>query len=87
MLFSEVDWVIFKILSSAKPSIPDAATIFQGRGMTWWKWANLVSCVGFQKLDGSGLEGLVLDETKIFLEEGLVVSGSRPKIRGVTNSV
>ena len=27
--------------------------------MSWRKWTNLVSCVGFQKIDGSDLEGLV----------------------------
>ena len=29
--------------------------------MSWWIWSTLISCVVFQKLDGSDLEGLVLD--------------------------
>ena len=75
MISLEVDWVIVEILSSSTPLRPAVATIFQGRGMSWRKWANLVSCVGFRKLDGSDLEGLVSDETTIFLEVGLVISG------------
>ena len=77
ILSSEVDCVIVKILSSSTPSRPDVVTIYQGRGMSWWKWANLIRCVGFRKLDGSDLEGLVLAETTIFLEVGVVMSGSR----------
>ena len=68
MLSSEVNWVIVKFLSSATPPRPDFTTILQGRGISWRKWSNLVSCVGVQKLDGSYLEGLVLAETKIFWE-------------------
>ena len=55
MLYLEVDWVIVEILSSATPLGPAAITICQGRGMSWLKWSNLVSCVGFRKLDGSDL--------------------------------
>ena len=63
---SEVDCVIVEILSSGTPSRPDVVTIFQGRGMSCRLWANLVRCVGCRKLDGSDLEGLVLDETTNF---------------------
>ena len=87
MLSSEVDWVIVEILSLAKPSRPAVVKICQGRGMSLWKWANLVSYVGFRKLDGSDLEGLVLAETKILLGVGLVMSCSRSQLRGVTNRV
>ena len=87
MISSEVDWVIVKIIYSATPLIPAVVTIFQVRGMSWWKWANLVSCVGFLKLDGSDLEDLVSAEMEIFLEVGLAISGSRSQLRGVTNSV
>ena len=82
----EVDWVIVKNLSSSTPLRPDV-TNFQGRGMIWWKWANLVICVGFQKLDWLNLEGLVSDETKIFVEVGLVMSVLGSQLRGVTNRV
>ena len=68
ILFSEVDCVIVKILSSATPLIPAVVSICQGRGMSWRKWVNLVRCVNFRKLDGSDLEGLVSAETKIFWE-------------------
>ena len=87
MLSLEVDWVIVNILSSATPLRPDVVAIFLCRGMSWWKWANSVSCVGFRKLDGTDLEGLVSVETTIFLEVGLVMSGSRSQLRGVKNRV
>ena len=77
MLSSEADCVIVEILYSSTLSRPDVVTIFQGRVMGWWKRANLVGCVGFRKLDGSDLEGLVSAEMTIFLEVGLVMSGSR----------
>ena len=79
--------MIVKILSSATPSRPDVITIYQGRGMRFWKWVNLVSCVGFQKLDGSELEGLVSAETTIFIEVGLVMSGLRSQLKVVTKRV
>ena len=73
---------------------PSVVTIRQFWGMSrwyflmiWWKWATLVSCVSFLKLDGSDLEGLVSAETKIFLEVGLVMPGSRSQLRGVVNQV
>ena len=47
----------------------------------------LIICVEFRKLDGLDLEFLVLAETKIFLEVGLVMSGSRTQLRGVKNLV
>ena len=75
--------MIVKNVSSATPSRPAVVTIFQGRGTSWWKWANLVSCVGFRKLDRLDLEGLVLAETIIFLEVGLVMSGSRSQLREI----
>ena len=84
---SEVDCVIVEILSSETPSRPDVVKICQGRAVSWWKWTNLVRCVGFRKLDGSDLEGLVLAETTIFLEVGVVMSGSRSKLRGVKTLV
>ena len=62
--------MIVNFLSSATPSRPDVLTIYQGRVISWWKWYTLVSCVGFRKPDGSGLEGLVLAEMKIFLDVG-----------------
>ena len=71
--------MIVEMLSSATPSRPAVVTIFQGRSMSCQKWANLVRCVGFRKLDGSDLEGLVSAETTIFLEVGLVMSSSREK--------
>ena len=77
--------MIVEILSSGKSYRPAAVTIGQGRGVNWWKWANFVSCVGFRKLYWSDLEGLVLDETKTFLEVGLVMSGSWSQLRVVTN--
>ena len=61
MLFLEVDWVIVKILSSETPSRPSVITICQGWGMSWWKWATLIIYVGFIKLDGPDLEGMVSD--------------------------
>ena len=61
MLFLEVDWVIVEILYSAMPSRPSVVTIFQGRGMSWWKSPTFISCVGLKKLDGSELEILVSD--------------------------
>ena len=74
--------MIVEMLSSATPSRPDVVKICQGRSMSWRKWANLVRCVGFRKLDGSDLEGLVSAETTIFLEVGLVMSSSRSKNDG-----
>ena len=59
MLFLDVDWVIVKILSSATPPRPYVVTICQVRVMIRWQLPTLVSCVGFRKLDGSDLEGLV----------------------------
>ena len=61
MLFLEVEWVIVKILSLATPTRPYVITIFQVWGMIWWQLLTLVRYVGFRKLDGSDLEGLVLD--------------------------
>ena len=50
--------------------------------MSQWKWVTLVSCVGFQKLNGSYLEGLVSADTTIFLDVSLLMSGLRSE-RGV----
>ena len=55
ILSSEVDYVIVKMLSSSTPSRSVVVKTYQGRGMSWWKWANLIRCVGFRKLDGSDL--------------------------------
>ena len=80
MLFLEIDWVIVNMLSSATISVPALVTIFQGWGISRWKWETLISCVYFQKYDGSDLVGLVWDvdlvifyspysSTSLFLEE------------------
>ena len=61
MLFLEVEWVIVKCLSLATPMRTYVITIFQVWGMIWWQLPALASYVGFRKLDGSDLEGLVLD--------------------------
>ena len=55
--------------------------------MSWFKWSTLVIYVGFQKLDGSDLKGLVLAETIIFLEVGLDMSVSKSKLGGMKNRV
>ena len=61
IFFSEIDWAIFENLSSAMPSKPSAVTIFQVRGMSWWKWATLISCVGFRSHDGSELDLVIYE--------------------------
>ena len=68
VLFLEVYWLNIEMLSSATPSILYDTTILQGRDMSWWQWATLVIYVGFQKLDGSDLEGLVLDVNLVISE-------------------
>ena len=76
--------MIFEILSSATPSRPSVCMSQWKLLMSCCKWATFVSFIGFQKLDGLDLEGLVSAETTIFLEVGLVVSGSRSQLRVVT---
>ena len=68
MLFLEVDWVIFELLSSATPSRPAVMKICQCRGKSCWKCSILISCVGFRKIDGSDLEVLVLDVDLVISE-------------------
>ena len=84
--------MIVEVLSSEKPLIPSVTTVQQIQDMSqWnllmsqWKWVTLVSCVGFRKLNGSDLEGLVSADTTIFLDVSLLMSGSRSELRGVTN--
>ena len=61
ILFSEVYWVIVKMLFLATPSRLHDVIICQGWDMSWWKWSSFIICVGFLKIYGSELEGLVLD--------------------------
>ena len=68
MLFLEIDWVIVNMLSSATLSVPAVVTICQGWGMSRWKWETLISCVDFQKRDGSDLVGLVWDVDLVIFE-------------------
>ena len=66
VLSLEVDWVIFEMLSSATPSRSSDATICKGQYMSWWQQATFFIYVEFLKLDGSDLEGLVLDVDMVF---------------------
>ena len=59
---------ICEMLSSAMPSRPSDATIYQWRDISWWQLATLIICVGFFNLDGSDLEGLVLDVDLVIIE-------------------
>ena len=48
--------------------ILDAVKILHRRGTSWWKLVTLIICVEFKKIDGSDLEGLVLDVDLVISE-------------------
>ena len=52
-------------------------TIFQGRGMSSWQLGTSIVCVGFRKLVGLDLEGLVSGVDLVILEMLILATLSR----------